>query len=195
MAATTAVLTTGLRGTRVRDLALVLGGTVFIAASAQIAIPLPFSPVPLTGQTLAVLLTGASLGARLATSSTALYLAAALAGLPVLAPTETGGHLTGADVLRMPTLGYVIGFVLAAFIVGRLAERGYTRSAARTVLAMLVGNTVIYALGLLWLHRALSATWADTISWGLTPFLLGDTVKVFIAAGLLPTAWRVIRTR
>ena len=195
MASTTAVLTTGLRGTRVRDLALVLGGTVFIAASAQIAIPLPFSPVPLTGQTLAVLLTGASLGAQLATSSTVLYLAAALAGLPVLAPTETDGHLTGADVLRMPTLGYVIGFVLAAFIVGRLAERGYTRSGARTMLAMLVGNTVIYALGLLWLHRALSATWADTIAWGLTPFLLGDAVKVFIAAGLLPTAWRVIRTR
>ena len=193
MAPATAVLTTGLRGTWVRDLALVLGGTAFIAASAQVAVPLPFSPVPLTGQTLAVLLTGATLGAQLASASTMLYLAAALAGLPVFAPTEAGTHITGTEVLRMPTLGYVVGFIVAAFIVGKLAERGLTRSVSGTVLAMIVGNLAIYTLGLLWLQRTLSATWADAFAWGLTPFLLGDAVKVLLAAGLLPAAWRLVR--
>ena len=193
MAPATAVLTTGLRGTWVRDLALVLGGTAFIAAIAQVAVPLPLSPVPLTGQTLAVLLTGATLGAQLASASTMLYLAAALAGVPVFAPTEAGTHITGTEVLRMPTLGYVVGFIVAAFIVGKLAERGLTRSVSGTVLAMIVGNLAIYSLGLVWLQRTLSATWADAFAWGLTPFLLGDAVKVLLAAGLLPAAWRLVR--
>lgn len=189
----TRVLSAGLRGTWVRDLALVVGGTLFIAVSAQISIPLPFSPVPLTGQTFAVLLTGAVLGSGLGLASTALYLAAALAGLPVLSPTETGTHLTGTAVLSMPTLGYVIGFMLASLAVGTLAERGYSRTPLRTVLAMVVGNVIIYSLGLLWLQHALAASWSDTIAWGLTPFLIGDALKVALAAGLLPAAWSFVR--
>ena len=122
-----------------------------------------------------------------------LYLAAALAGLPVFAPTADGTHITGFEVLRMPTLGYVAGFIVAAFIVGRLAERGLTRSIKGTVLAMIVGNLAIYTLGLLWLQRTLSASWADAFAWGLTPFLVGDAVKVLLAAGLLPAAWRLVR--
>ena len=139
-ATSTRVLTTSLRGSWVRDLALVVAGAAFIAVSAQVSIPLPFSPVPVTGQTFAVLLTGAALGASLGVAATGLYLAAALAGLPVLAPTETGGHLTGSAVLTMPTLGYVVGFMAASAVVGTLAARGFTRSPLRTVAAMLLGN-------------------------------------------------------
>lgn len=189
----TRVLTSGLRGTWVRDLALVVGGTAFIALSAQVSIPLPFSPVPLTGQTFAVLLTGAALGSTLGLTSTALYLAAALAGLPVLAPTAEGAHLTGSAVLSMPTLGYVVGFMVASLIVGSLAGRGFTQTPLRTVATMLVGNVIIYSLGLLWLQRALSASWSDALAWGLTPFLVGDAVKIALAAGLLPAAWSFVR--
>lgn len=189
----TRVLTASLRGSWVRDLALVLTGTAFIAVSAQVSVPLPFSPVPLTGQTLAVLLTGAALGSTLGLASTALYLAAALAGLPVLAPTETGAHLTGAAVLSMPTLGYVVGFMAASAVVGTLAARGYTRTPPRTIAAMMLGNVVIYGLGLLWLQHALSTSWSNAVAWGMTPFLIGDAIKIALAAGLLPAAWSLVR--
>ena len=191
--AATGVLITSFRGSRVRDAALVVGATAFIAISAQISIPLPFTPVPITGQTLAVLLSGAALGTTLALASTSLYLALALAGLPVLTPTATGAHLTGAAVLSTPTLGYVIGFIAAAWLVGALAERGLTTSPLRVIASMVAGNAVIYTLGLLWLHHALSASWANTFAWGITPFLIGDAVKIAIAAGLLPTAWKFVR--
>ena len=192
-ATSTRVLTTSLRGSWVRDLALVVAGAAFIAVSAQVSIPLPFSPVPVTGQTFAVLLTGAALGASLGVAATGLYLAAALAGLPVLAPTETGGHLTGSAVLTMPTLGYVVGFMAASAAVGTLAARVLTRSPLGTVAAMLVGNVVIYGLGLIWLRHALSASWSDAIAWGLTPFLVGDAVKIALAVGVLPAAWSFVR--
>lgn len=195
MTSTTAarVLATDLRGTWIRDAALVSGGALFIAASAQIAIPLPFTPVPLTGQTLAVLLTGAALGSSLGLASSALYFALALVGLPVLAPTAEGTHLTGSAVLGMPSLGYVVGFLGASYLVGRLAERGFSRTSLRTAASMVVGNAVIYAAGVAWLQHALDATWSDAIAWGLTPFLIGDAIKVIIAAALLPTAWKFVR--
>lgn len=191
--ATPHVITARLRGTALRDAMLVAGATAFIALSAQVAIPLPFSPVPLTGQTFAVLMTGAALGASLSVASVSLYVALALAGVPVFAPNAEGLHTTGAAVLSMPTLGYVAGFFLASLIVGALAERGYSRTPLRTALAMVLGNVAIYGAGLLWLHHALAATWANTLAWGLTPFLIGDAIKVAIAAGLLPTVWRFIR--
>ncbi len=193
MTTATRVLATNFRGTWVRDAVLVAAATSFIAVSAQVAIPLPFSPVPLTGQTLAVLLTGAALGTSLGTASIALYVALALAGMPVLAPTADGLHNTGAAVLSSPTLGYLVGFFAASAIVGSLAQRGFTRTPGRTVVSMVLGNIAIYSLGLLWLHHALSASWANTIAWGLTPFLVGDAVKVALAAGLLPAAWKLIR--
>lgn len=192
-AMTSHVLIAPLRGTRTRDAVLVAAATAFIAASAQVAIPLPFSPVPLTGQTFAVLITAAALGTTLSLASLALYVALAFAGAPVFAPNAEGLHTTGAAVLSMPTLGYVVGFFLSSALLGVLAERGFTRTPLRTSLAMLLGNAVIYAAGLLWLHHALSATWSNTLAWGLTPFLIGDAVKVAIAAGLLPTVWRFTR--
>ena len=112
---------------------------------------------------------------------------------PVLAPTAEGTHVTGTAVLSSPTLGYVVGFLIASAAVGALAERGFTRTPLRTVLAMVVGNVAIYASGLLWLHHALAASWANTMAWGLTPFLIGDAIKIAVAAGLLPTVWRFVR--
>lgn len=191
--AATGVLTTGFRGSRVRDAALVVGATAFIAVSAQLSVRLPFTPVPITGQTLAVLLSGAALGTSLALASTSLYLALALAGLPVLAPDASGQHLTGSAVLSSPTLGYVIGFILSSWLVGALAERGLTTSVLRVVATMVAGNAVIYTAGLLWLHHALNATWANTFTWGMTPFLIGDAAKIAVAAGLLPAAWKLVR--
>lgn len=187
------VLSADLRGTWVRDAALVTGGALFIAASAQVAIPLPFTPVPLTGQTLAVLLTGAALGSSLGLASSALYFALALVGLPVLAPTAEGTHISGSAVLAMPSLGYVVGFLAASYLVGRLAERGFTRTPLRTALAMVAGNVVIYVFGVAWLQHALGASWSNAIAWGATPFLTGDAIKVAIAAALLPAAWKFVR--
>jgi len=187
------VLAAPLRGTWVRDAALVSGAALFIAASAQVSIPLPFTPVPLTGQTLAVLLTGAALGSSLGLASTALYFALALVGAPVLAPAADGSHTAGSAVLSTPLLGYIVGFMAASFIVGRLAERGFTRTPLRTAVAMVAGNAAIYALGVAWLQHALGTGWSSAIALGMTPFLIGDAIKVAIAAGLLPTAWKFIR--
>ena len=187
------VLAAPLRGTWVRDLVLVLTATFGIAVSAQIAIPLPFSPVPLTGQTFAVLLAGATLGTSLGLASAALYLALALAGLPVLAPNPQGLHVTGTALFSHPSLGYVLGFLAASVVTGRLAERGFTRTPARVVVAMLAGNAAIYALGLLWLGYVTGGTPSQLVAWGLTPFLIGDALKIALAAGLLPSAWALAR--
>ena len=187
------VLTSGLRGSVRRDAALTATTTLILAVSAQVAVRLPFSPVPITGQTLAVLLAGAALGPSLAAASSSLYIALALAGLPVLAPTADGGHLTGTAVLGSPTLGYIAGFLAASVVVGFLAERGLTHTVRGTVTSMLIGNAVIYGLGLTWLHHALGASWSTTLAWGMTPFLIGDAVKIAIAAGLLPSVWRLVR--
>ncbi len=187
------VLTAPLRGSRTRDVILVASATAFIAASAQVAIPLPFSPVPVTGQTFAVLVSVAALGPALSLASLALYVALAFAGAPVFAPNAEGLHATGVAVLSMPTLGYVAGFFMSSIVLGALAERGFTTTPLRTSVAMIAGNVTIYAFGLLWLHHALSASWSNTFAWGLTPFLIGDAVKIAIAAGLLPIVWRFTR--
>lgn len=187
------VLVDVLPTSRARNAVLVAGGTAFIAAAAQVAIPLPFSPVPLTGQTLAVLSVGALLGSSRAVLSTALYLVAALAGLPVLAPTAEGTHLTGAAVLGMPTLGYVLGFIAASALVGRLAELGATRTPLRTAATMVAGNLVIYSVGVPVLAVVTGAGLSTAIGWGLTPFLIGDLLKVALAAGLFPAAWALVR--
>mgnify|MGYP006271765003 CR=1 FL=1 len=176
-----------------RDLALVVGGTAAIALSAQVSIPLWFTPVPLTFQTLAVLATGAALGTWRSLTSTALYLVAAVAGLPVLAPKEDGGHVTGSAVFAMPSLGYVLGFIVAGALVGKLAEAGFTRTPLRTASAMVLGNLAIYAIGVPVLKLVTGADWASAVSWGLTPFIIGDLIKVAIAAGAFPAAWALVR--
>lgn len=174
-----------LPATRVAPLAAILAGSGLIALAAQVRIPLPFSPVPVTGQTFAVLLVAAALG-RAGTASVLAYLAEGALGLPVFA-----GGASGNATLAGPTGGYLVGFVLAAVIVGALAERGWDRRLPTALAAMLLGEVAIYACGLAWLARfALSVPLLDA---GLLPFLPGDAYKLLLAALALPGAWRVLR--
>lgn len=175
-------------GSAAREVGLVLGGAAFVGLAAQIVIPLPFTPVPVTGQTFAVLLAGAALGARRAIMSMGVYLVAALAGLPWLAGQSTAIK-AGALV---PTFGYVIGFVVAAGLAGWLAQRGWTRSAWRTAGVFALGNAVIYSFGLTWLKFALGVSFAKAATLGLTPFLAGDALKIAAAAALFPAAWKLV---
>jgi biotin transport system substrate-specific component len=176
-------------------------GSMLLAGLAQIAIHLPFTPVPITGQTLGVLLIGAAYGPGLGMATIGLYLVWAIAGLPVFAPEADGSHRTGLEVLALAgtTGGYLWGFVLASGLVGWLSRRGWDRSIRSSISAMLLGSIVIYAVGLSWLHHALPAIvhrpvgWQETLEAGLYPFLIGDTVKLLLAAGLLPLAWRALR--
>ncbi|MFM1916625.1 MAG: hypothetical protein RJB01_140 [Actinomycetota bacterium] len=164
------------------QIALIAGGAALVGLSAQIAIPLPFTPVPLTLQTLAVLLVGASLGSLRGMASMLLYVAAGLIGVPWFAQGSSG--------YSTASFGYVLGFILAAFIVGRLAENGASRTASRTVGLMIIGNLAIYAVGVTWLKFAISVSWPEAIALGVIPFIIGDIIKIAIAAGVLPLAWR-----
>jgi biotin transport system substrate-specific component len=179
----------------VTDIILVAAGTALTSVLAQIAIPL--WPVPITGQTFAVLFVGATLGATRAVLSMALYLAIGLLGLPVFAPQANGSHITGLAALLGPTGGYLVGFILAAAFVGWLAQREWDRKWLRTLLAFLSGTVVIYAIGLPWLYIALTNLHVPnalqaTLTGGLYPFLVGDTLKAIFAAVLLPIVWRLV---
>ncbi len=167
--------------------ALVLGGSALVALAAQVSVPLPFSPVPVTGQTFAVLLVGAALGARLGAYALLAYLGEGIIGLPVFAP---GGGLSGLARLVGPTGGYLVGFIVAAFVVGALAERGWGRRLWTSVLAMLVGSVAIYVFGLAWLVKFVGPE--RVLVAGLFPFIPGDLVKLVLAALALPAAWRVV---
>jgi biotin transport system substrate-specific component len=164
-----------------------LAGSWLIALSAQVAIPLPFSPVPVTGQTLAVLLVGALLGSRRGSLAVLAYIAQGLAGLPVFA----GGALGMARLLG-PTGGYLVGFAAAAFLVGLLAERGWDRRVLTTAAAMILGNLVIYAIGALWLAPFVGGL-EQALATGVLPFIPGDLVKIVAAALLLPAGWKLLR--
>jgi biotin transport system substrate-specific component len=181
------VLADLLPGTLVRDVALVVGAAGFVGLLAQISIHLSFTPVPITGQTLGVLLAGTALGWRRAAAAMALYAVAGVAGVPWFA-----GHSSG---YVSASFGYVLGFFLAATLCGYLAERGADRSVLKSVPAMLAGEVVIYAVGMTWLALDLHLGASATISEGLTPFLVGDAVKAAIAAGLLPVAWAIVGRR
>ena len=174
-----------LPGALVRDAALVLGGAALVGLAAQVSVPLPGTPVPVTGQTFAVLLVGAALGWRRALPSMALYLLAGMAGRPWFAEHSSG---TGA-----PSLGYIIGFLLAAPVVGALAARGGDRTPLRTVLTMALGTLLVYAVGVPYLAADLGISASRAVELGLRPFLAGDAHKVLLAAGLLPAAWRLTR--
>ena len=169
-----------------RDVALVLGGAALTGVAAQISLPVPGSPVPVTGQTLAALLVGTALGTRRGVAAMGLYLVAGLAGVPWFAAGSSG---TGA------TLGYVIGFILAGALVGELARRGADRSPLRTAAAMVLGNLAIYAVGVPYLAVSLHIGLGRAASLGLYPYLLGDALKVALAMGLLPAAWKLLGRR
>jgi biotin transport system substrate-specific component len=172
-------------GALVRDTLLVVGFSLLVALSAQVAISLPGTPVPMTGQTFGVLLTGALLGAGRGFLALALYLLEGALGLPVFAQ----GHAGLAGLLATQSAGYLWACPFAAAAVGALAERGWDRRFGTTALAMLAGNAVFYLFGLPWLARFVGP--AQALPMGLFPFLPGDAIKLLLAAALLPAAWRL----
>jgi biotin transport system substrate-specific component len=174
-------------GALVRDTLLVVGFSLLVGLSAQVAVPLPGTPVPITGQTFGVLLTGALLGVGRGFLALALYLLEGALGLPVFAQ----GHAGLAALLAAPSAGYLWACPFAAAVVGALAERGWDRRFGTTALAMLAGNAVFYLFGLPWLARFVGA--AHALPMGFYPFLPGDAIKLLLAAALLPAAWRFHR--
>jgi biotin transport system substrate-specific component len=179
-----------IRGAAAYRAALALAGSWLMAGLAQIEIKLPFTPVPFTGQTLGVLLVGASLGGGLGVASMLLYLAQGALGLPFFSGGDSGLEFLG---LASATGGYLWGFVLAAFVVGRLAERGWDRTPGRALAAMLCGEIALYAIGVPWLAQAVNVSLPEAASLGLWPFIVGDALKLLLAGTLLPAAWWLTR--
>ena len=175
---------------RVAGLTLVVGFALLTALCAQIRIPLGFTPVPITGQTFAVLLSGAVLGSRAGAVSQLLYVLLGAVGLPFYAGGNGGWeHATGA------TAGYLVGFIAAAFAVGYLAENRQDRRFSTSVGAFLTGNLVIYLFGVPWLMYTLSLDLPAGVLSGLAPFVIGDTIKIMLAAGVMPAAWKLVGRR
>ncbi|MFJ3229682.1 biotin transporter BioY [Streptomyces sp. NPDC086787] len=181
------VLADLLPASRVRDVALVVGGAALTGLAAQIAVPVPGSPVPVTGQTFAALLVGTSLGARRGFLSLALYAVAGVVGVPWFAEGTSGSSAV--------SFGYVLGMILASTVVGALARRGADRSMPRMAGAMLLGEAIIYAVGVPYLAYAADMSASAAIAAGLTPFLIGDALKAALAMGLLPAAWKLVGKR
>jgi biotin transport system substrate-specific component len=168
-----------------REIVLILGGSLLIALVARLQFLLPFSPVPITGQTFAVLLLGALYGGRRGPATVVTYLTLGAIGLPVFAAGAAGlTRFVG------PTAGYLLGFVVAAFAVGSLCERGWDRRPWTAAASMIIGNLIIYATGILWLSGFVG--WEAVLSTGVLPFLIGDALKVALATILLPTGWRIV---
>lgn len=175
--------------TAVRNAVLVAGGAAFVGLSAQVAFFLPWNPaVPLTLQTFAVVLSAAALGSIRGMAAMALYAVLGLVGVPWFAQASHG--------YTAPSFGYIIGFIAAAFIVGKVAESGATRTFWRSVGLMILGNVIIYAVGATWLKYNLGIPWfgeASAWAYGVRDFLVGDAIKIAAAAGLLPLTWRLLR--
>jgi biotin transport system substrate-specific component len=169
---------------RATDLALITGGALLTALAAQIQ--LPMFPVPMTLQTFAVLLVGATLGTSRGALSLSLYMLLGAIGLPVFAGAKT---LTGA----LPTAGYLIGFVVAGAIIGFLASKGFSKNPVKLALSFALGTTVIYAFGVTGLMLTLGLTLSQAIAAGVIPFLVGDAVKAALAAAALPIAWKLTK--
>ena len=167
------------------DVALIIGGSLLIGLCAHIKVWLPFSPVPVTGQTFAVLMVGALLGARRGCLAVLVYIIEGVVGLPVFAAGA------GAAALLGPTGGYLFGFIPAAYITGILAQMGWDRRIGTTVLAMVFGNLAIYVFGLIWLCLMTGFS-TMVLTLGLYPFIIGDLIKIILAAILLPTGWKLL---
>ena len=174
-------------GALVRDIALVVAAAVLTGIAAQISIPLPFTPVPISLQTLTVLLAGAALGPIRGGMGMGLYLVAGLVGVPWFSEQQSGWEFA--------SFGYIVGFVVAAIVVGALARRGADRTVLGAVWLMALGNLVIYVLGVAWLANFLAVGLPLALEYGVWPFLIGDGLKIALAAGLLPAAWKLAGER
>ena len=171
------------------DAALVVGGSLFIAALAQVSIPLGFTPVPITLQTFGVLLIGTAYGWARGGLTIALYLAWIAVGLPFAAEGRSG-----VEILSIATAsgGYLWGFLVAAVLCGWLANRGWDRSIRSSISVMLLGTVLIYGFGVPWLAAAIDVPLLEAFELGVYPFVIGDLLKLLLAAGLLPAAWRLM---
>jgi biotin transport system substrate-specific component len=175
---------------RVRDAALVVGAAALTALCAQISFYLPGLTVPVTGQTFAVLLSGAALGANRGAAAMALYIVAGMIGLPVYA---SGSH--GVEIVTGATGGYLIGFLVAGYVVGRLAEARLDRTPRTALPLFIVGSAIVYAIGVPWLAVSAHMSLGSAIADGFVPFIPGDIVKAVAAGALLPAAWKLAGRR
>ena len=167
---------------------LVSAGVLALALLSQVALPIPGSPIPVTGQTLGVLLIGTSYGATLGITTFLTYLFIGIAGAPIFAGGAHGlSRLTGA------TGGYLVGMLVASFVVGALAGRKWDQRINKALFTMLLGDVIIFSFGLLWLHASLGKSWSWTIAAGFTPFIIGEVLKVAIAGTSLPLVWRFVQ--
>jgi len=179
------------RSSALTQVLFVAAGVAFISLLAQIAIPVPGSPVPVTGQTLAVLLIGTTYGARLGVLTFATYLLAGIAGAPIFAPSATSAN-HGIDRLIGATGGYLVGMLAASLVLGYLADRKADQKFRTSFPALLLGDAIIFTFGLIWLQHTLDLSWSKTIAAGFTPFILGEALKIAITATSLPLVWRRI---
>lgn len=172
------------------NIALTVAGVAFLSLMAQIALPIPGSPVPVTGQTLGALLIGASYGRALGATTFALYIAIGIAGAPVFSQQ---GH--GLEKFVGPTGGYLVGMFLATVVLSFLASKKWDKKLHTAIAAMFIGQALIFTPGLLWLQHKTGKDWSWTINAGLTPFIVGELLKLAIAASALPAIWRVVDKR
>ena len=177
-------------GSRLRHIGLIAVGALLIFATSRVAIPIAGSPVPITGQTFGVLLVGGALGFRRGLASIALYVLIGLIGLPFFAEGKGG-----LSVILGATGGYLVGFLVAGSLVGRLAELGWDRRIIGAFGAMVIGNIVIYLIGVPWLMAVAHYDLPTGIAKGLTPFLIGDAIKLVLAAATFPVAWWIVGRR
>jgi len=175
-------------GTRVRHITLIVAGALFVILCARVVIPT--QPVPFTGQTFGVLLVGGALGFRRGLAALLLYLAIGAIGVPVYSEGRAG-----IAVIQGATGGYLIGFVVAAAVVGRLAELGWDRRIGGALAMMAIATAIIYAIGVPWLKVVLGLSWPDAVAGGMTKFLIWDAAKLAVAAGIFPAAWWLIGRR
>jgi biotin transport system substrate-specific component len=181
------------RSTALTHALFIVGGVAFISAMAQVSVPVPGSPVPVTGQTLAALLVGTTYGARLAVTTFATYILAGVAGAPIFAPSATSAN-HGLDRLMGATGGYLFGMLAASLLLGYLADRKADQKFVTSFPALILGEITIFGLGLLWLRNSLDLSWSATLSAGFTPFILGEILKIAIVGTSLPLIWRKIAT-
>ena len=178
------------RSTALSNAVLVVSGVLGLAALAQIAIPVPGSPIPVTGQTLGVLILGTTYGSTLGVTTFALYIVAGIAGAPVFA---NSGH--GLDRIIGASGGYLIGMLVATFVLGQLARFRLDQKFLTALPSMLIGTIITFTFGLVWLHQSTGQTWSWTIHNGLTIFIVGEVLKIAIAGTSLPAIWRVVNRK